>query len=110
MVRFGGHRLQIMPTNGRLRYVRASVEVHERMDGSLAVYYKGQCLLTRSAPPEAPVLRVRNTARFIRGASDSREPAPCVSAKITKTKAHLPYKPAPDHPRRSPITVCSDRG
>jgi len=68
--------LQIMPTNGRLSYVRANVEVHERMDGSLAVYYKRQCLLTRSAPPEAPVLTVRNTARFIRGASDSREPVP----------------------------------
>ena len=71
-----GMLLQIMPTNGRLSYVRANVEVHERMDGSLAVYYKGQCRLIRSAPPEAPVLTVRNTARFIRGASDSWEPVP----------------------------------
>ena len=109
MVRFGGHRLQIMPTNGRLSYVRANVEVHERMDGSLAVYYKRQCLLTRSAPPEAPVLRVRNTARFIRGASDSWEPIPCVAAKTTKTKAHRPYKPASDHPWRSPFRVHIDR-
>ena len=69
VVRFGGHRLQIMPTNGRLSYVKAHVEVQERMDGSLAVYYKGQCLLTRLAPPEAPVLRTRNTARFIPGTS-----------------------------------------
>jgi len=76
VVRFGWHRLQIMPTNGRLSYGRANAEVHERMDGSLAVYYKGQCLLARSAPPEAPVLRVRNTARFIRGASDSWETVP----------------------------------
>ena len=110
VVRFGGHRLRIMPTNGRLSYAKTHVEVQERMDGSLAVYYKGQCLLTRSAPPEAPVLRVRSAARFIRGASDSWEPAPCVSAKTTKTKAHRPYKPAPDHPRRSPFTVRSDRG
>jgi len=110
VVRFGGHRLQIMPTNGRLSYVRANVEVHERMDGSLAVCYKGQCLLTRPAPPEVPVLRVRNTARFIRGASDSWEPVPCVSAKTTKTKAHRPYKPAPDHPWRGPFTVRIDRG
>jgi hypothetical protein len=90
--------LQIMPTNGRLSYVRVNAEVHERMDDSLAVYYKRQCLLTRSAPPEAPVLTVRNTAHFIRGASDSREPAPCVAAKTTKIKAHRPYKPASDHP------------
>ena len=109
VVRFDGHRLQIMPTNGRLSYVRANVEVHERMDGSLAVYYKGQCLLTRSAPLEAPVLTVRNTARFNRGASDSWEPAPCVSAKTTKTKAHRPCKPAPDYPWCSPFTVHIDR-
>jgi hypothetical protein len=65
VVRFGEHRLQIMPTNGRLSYVKARVEVHERMDGSLAVYYKGQCLASRLAPLEAPVLRARNTTRVI---------------------------------------------
>ena len=51
VVRFGGHRLQIMPTNGRSSYARAKVEVQERMDGSVAVYYKGQCLLATKAPP-----------------------------------------------------------
>lgn len=110
VVRFGGHRLQIMPTNGRLSYARATVEVHERMDGSLAVYYKGQCLVTRSAPPEAPVLRVRSTARFTPGASDSRELALCRAAKTTKTRLGDPHKPAPDHPWRRPFKVHIDRG
>lgn len=110
VVRFGGHRLQIMPTNGRLSYVKAHVEVHERMDGSLAVYYKGECLLTRSAPPEAPVLRARNTARFVPGAPDSRELAPCVATKTAKLKTGRPYKPAPDHPWRRPFRVHIDRG
>jgi len=110
VVRFGGHRLQIMPTNGRLSYVKANVEVHERMDGSLAVYYKGQCLLTRSAPPEAPVLRARSTVRFIPGVSDSRELAPCIAAKTAKPKLGRPYKPAPDHPWRGPFRVHIDRG
>jgi len=31
VVRFGEHRLQILPTNGRLSYTRARVEVHERL-------------------------------------------------------------------------------
>jgi transposase len=100
VVRFGKHRLQIMPTNGRLSYAKANVEVHERMNGSLAVYYKGQCLLTKLAPLEAPVLRVRSTARFTPGASDSREIAFCIPAKTTKTRLARPYKPAPDHPWR----------
>jgi len=110
VVRFGGHRLQIMPTNGRLSYVKAHVEVQERMDGNLAVYYKGQCLLTKLAPPEAPVLRTRSTARFIPGASDSRELAPCVVVKTAKPNTGLPYKPAPDHPWRRPFRVHIDRG
>jgi len=41
VVRFLEHRLQIMPINGRLSYTSARVEVHERLDGSLAVYYRG---------------------------------------------------------------------
>jgi transposase len=110
VVRFGGHRLQIMPTNGRLSYVKANVEVHERMNGSLAVYYKGQCLLTKLAPPEAPVLRVRNTARFIPGAGDSRELALCIAAKTAKANTGHPFKPAPDHPWRRPFRVHIDRG
>ena len=110
VVRFGGHRLQIMPTNGRLSYVRANVEIHERMDGSLAVYYKGQCLLTKLAPPEAPVLRVRNTARFIAESSHSRELALCVAAKMAQPKTGGPYKPAPDHPWRRPFRVHINRG
>jgi transposase len=110
VVRFGKHRLQIMPTNGRLSYVKANVEVHERMNGSLAVYYKGQCLLTRLAPPEAPVLRVRNTARFIPESSHSRELALCVAAKTPQPKTGRPYKPAPDHPWRRSFPVHIDRG
>lgn len=109
VVRFGGHRLQIMPTNGRLSYAKAHVEVHERMNGSLAVYYKGQCLLTKLAPPEAPVLRIGNTGRFISGTSDSLKLAPCVAAKTAKPKTNRPYKPALDHPWRRPFRVHIDR-
>ena len=34
VVRLEGHRLQMLPTNGRLSYARARVEVHERMKQS----------------------------------------------------------------------------
>jgi len=109
VVRFGEHRLQIVPTNGRSSYVKAKVEVHERMDGSLAVYYKGQCLLTKPAPPEAPVLRARNIPRFIPGSSESLESAPPTSNKILKPKATRPYKPAPNHPWRRSFKMYIDK-
>jgi hypothetical protein len=43
VVALGPHRLQILPSNGRSSYYRARVEVQERLDGSLAVYYQGKC-------------------------------------------------------------------
>jgi len=102
VVRFGEHRLQIMPTNGRLSYARVRVEVHERLDGSLAVYYQGCCLATKPAPSEAPVLRARNIARVMPDRADSNElRLPFIAAKKT-LPSNPPHrsKPAPDHPWR----------
>jgi len=112
VVRFGGHRLQILPTNGRLSYARARVEVHERLDGSLAVYYQGQCLATKPAPPEAPVLRARSTARVMSNMTDPAKPAmPAIVVKKTlELKAPRRTKPGPDHPWRRPFKVHIDRG
>lgn len=99
VVRFGEHRIQIIPTNGRLSYAKAKVEVQERMDGSLAVYYKGQCLATRPAPPEAPLLRARNLKRAMPGGSESGE-AKIVIAVKKPSSPKAPWKPGPDHPWR----------
>jgi hypothetical protein len=58
-VQLGEHRRPLLPDKERRSYARAHVEVHERLDGSLAVYYAGRCLASTSAPLEAPVLRAR---------------------------------------------------
>jgi len=112
VVRFGEHRLQILPTNGRLSYARARVEVHERLDGSLAVYYQGHYLAAKPAPPEAPVLRARSTARVIPGTTDLGKPAaPAIIVKKTlKPKAPHYTKPRPGHPWRRPFKIHLDRG
>ncbi len=41
-VRFGGERLQLLPGARRRAWARAVVEVQERLNGSLAVYYHGE--------------------------------------------------------------------
>jgi len=112
VVRFGEHRLQIMPTNGRLSYVKARVEVHERMDGSLAVYYKGQCLATKPAPAEAPVLRARSMERVAPGTTNYREPSAIgVAAKMSsESQSSRHTKPGPNHPWRRPFKLHIDRG
>ena len=95
VVCFGGHRLQIEPTNGRASYARARVEVHERMDSSLAVYYQGHCLASRPAPLETPLLRMRNIARIIPGMLDSDKPALPVSTAKKTTSRSLLTTPGP---------------
>ncbi len=78
VVRFGEHRLQILPSEDRLSYARCKVEVQERLDGSLAVFYQGHCLSTRPAPLEPAKLR---------------EPV-AIGVAIQRRYA----RPAPDHP------------
>ena len=101
VVALGDHRIQINPCHGRQSYNRARVEIQERMEGSLAVYYQGKCLVTQPAPAEAPVLRVQK-----RGRLDSREPSALSELPTTKEKtpspqkAASPYKPGPTHPWR----------
>ena len=78
VVRFGKHRLQILPSEERPSYARCNVILHERLDGSLAVYYQGKCLDTRPAPMEPVKIR---------------EPV------LIRTAAPRSYaKPFPDHP------------
>ncbi len=91
VVRFEGYRLQILPSNGRLSYARAKVEVHEKLDGSLAIYYQGQSLLSHPAPVEATVLRQHKLAQVIAGTPQRSEMA---------TVSRSTNKPAPDHPWR----------
>jgi transposase len=113
-VRFGAHRLQLLPGPDRLSYARARVEVHERLDGSLAVYHHGQCLASQPAPPEAPVLRARRGARAGPTGAPAPMPAPVTAAAPTRNQeeepsvapsmaptAPPPPRPAPDHPWRT---------
>ena len=101
VVALGAHRIQIYPCNGRQNYHRARVEIQERMDGNLAVYYQGNCLATKPAPAEAPVLRVQRKGR---PASQEALPIPSSLLPQAKTpilkKKRVHPKPGPDHPWR----------
>jgi len=110
VVRFRGHRLQIMPTNGRPSYARARVEVQERLDGSIAVYYQRCCLATKIAPPEAPVLRARNTTRLVPNMIGSSNELGVSTQKAPRLKSAQRIKPGPDHPWRTSLKVHVDRG
>ncbi len=90
VVRFKRRRLQILPSHGRKSYARVRVEVHEQLNGSIAIYHGGMRLNTTPAPLEAPALRASSTQ----------------SAQLTVPPTHSApahRKPAPDHPWRRPF-------
>lgn len=60
VVALGEHRVQLLAGRDRISYAKARVEIQERMDGSLAVFYRGEKIASRPAPAEAPVLRARH--------------------------------------------------
>jgi hypothetical protein len=119
-VTFGSQRLQLQPGPTRRSYAQATVEVQERLDGSLVVCYGGQCLHTTSAPPEAPLLRARK--RRAAPAATVAVPAPLVESEDGRTAARpgpstrpglgpRSGPPPADHPWRRPLTpVGAARG
>jgi Winged helix-turn helix len=103
-VRLGPHRLQLLPGPDRRSYARVQVEVHERLDGSLAVDHHGRCLATQAAPAEAPVLRIRGGRPGAYAATGPTEPAPPPAAP--RAAAPAKYVPPPTHPwKQKPFTA-----
>ncbi len=91
-VRIGEDRIQLQSDSRRANYVHARVQLHIRMDGHIAVYYKNRCLTTRPAPPEAPLLRLEHLrSKALRNDASS-------SGKIPAKKKQ---KPSPFKPPRS---------
>jgi len=60
-IRFAGRVLELPRTAERVSYARARVEVHEHLDGSLAVWHGGTQLISLPPPAEPPILRSRES-------------------------------------------------
>lgn len=105
-VRLGEVRLQIEPGPGRRSYARAKVQVHERLDGSLRVYHEGHLLVSKEAPPEAPVLRLQHAHHAQRPIAALPVAQPPAAAPSPSLKATGPRssKPGPNHPWRKPLS------
>ena len=94
VVKFESERLQILPSNERPSYAHAQVEVHRRLDGTLAIYYQEQYLPIRPAPKEASLQRNQSKAADLTSAGTTNQ---------------VIRKPAPDHPWRRPFKVLVSR-
>jgi hypothetical protein len=89
---FNTYRLQIPPGPGRTSYAKARVDLHHYLDGSLAVFYQGQHLVTfqpaTSAPPRVGHFQPANPA----------SPPPKPPAATLPKPPRQPWKPPADHP------------
>lgn len=97
---FNKHRLQIPPGPLRKSYAKARVELHHYLDGSLAVFYQGQNLVTFLPADSLAPPRV---GQFQPATPISPPPKPQV-AKLPKQPTK-PWKPPADHPWRSPLAA-----
>ncbi len=97
---FNKHRLQIPPGPGRKSYAKARVELRHNLDGSLAVFYQGQHLVTfqpaTSASPRVGLFQPATPA----------SPPPKPLALSQPKLPRQPWKPPADHPwRQSGISL-----
>ena len=99
-IRFAGRTLQLLPGLQRPSYAHASVEVQERLDGSLLVCYRGETIAFVQAPDNPVKLRARKT-RSVPHVETPRKPA--VPASTNMCSHHR--KPGPNHPWRRSLKV-----
>ena len=112
-VSFHETTLQLLPDAHRASYAKATVEVQERLDGSLVVVHAGKTIGSQPAPLAPVTLRARNGRRAtgaIAAEVSSDTPGDSVGypteskrrssgpPAVPKTKQS--NKPSPDHPWR----------
>ncbi len=97
-VSLGPHILQILP-NGR-SYAKTRVEVHQRLDGSWAVFHHDTHLLVRPLTPAVRETAIR--VHRLRGARLSRRQSSRMKAARPQrtSNSRPPGKPAANHPWR----------
>ena len=99
---FDGRVLQLGPASGRRSLARTRVEVHERLDGSLLVLWRGESVAVAAAPADASTLRARSGSRILTDLPDPDVRAP-ISDRPARPTERQEHDPRPIHPwRRSP--------
>jgi hypothetical protein len=102
-VRLGPHIIDIPPQPERRSFARVPVDLHQRFDGQIHVFYQGVCLAKK---------KVEATPRIVNGSDSSSQrtpqvPRPTVTPAPTQPKD--PWRPPPNHPWRRAPAVCQNR-
>jgi len=98
-IRFGGRVLQLGSVGGRRSLARTRVEVHERLDGSLLVLWRGASVAVAAAPADASKLRARSGSRILTDLPDPDVSGPIIDRPAPPSEPH-DDEPRPIHPWR----------
>lgn len=103
-ISFSGHALPIPPDDQRSSYRRARVEVHQRLDGSLAIEYQGRKLATFQPVSDEPVRVGEFTPAPFAKPDPPVRPALRPAPEPTRPR-QVRYQPTLNHPwRRYPAS------
>ena len=91
-IRFGPHRIDIPPGGPRRSYARGPVELHQRFDGTLAIYYEGTCL-TQTQVLNPTAQRIHENL-----GPDAHRVPPQPRPVLPSSTPKSPQRPSPDHP------------
>jgi transposase len=102
LVHLDGQVIPIPPGHPARSYARARVEVQERLDGGLVVYYQGRCIARQEPPVEPRPLRTRRRRRGL-DLGEIRWPSPkrLAQTKPAPAMPSLRRRPPEDHPWRT---------
>ena len=101
-ISFAGVTLQIPPGRDRSSYAKARVQVHQYLDGRIAICYQDQ-VLTIIDPQQPGPVRVGKLAAVSQTPLPSAPPTQPVEAPPPQPTRRRSHKPAADHPWRKPI-------
>ena len=100
-VSFNHHRLQIPSGPDRKSYAKAKVELRHYPDGTLTIIYQAQTLATFQPETPAPP----RVGQFKPAVSPPSSPPLASVPDPLPKQPHLPTKPTPNHPWRSPAVL-----
>jgi transposase len=106
-----GTILRIPPGPASRSYSGCLVEVQQRFDGSLKIFYKGNCI-ARTSPPAVPPAAIRVQALNGHYVEECQWTAPSrytpkQETTVSETKPKTISKPAANHPWRRPAVTKS---
>jgi transposase len=115
-VTLGPHRVQLLPGPGHRSYAKALVDVHERLDGTLAVFYQQQGLASQMLTPRLHGPIRARASRRVSPSAPARGPRRAVKTPLSGaarparlSAAETPFGPAtPARIRTAPARPRAD--